>query len=182
MSPYVVISWFWQFVYHWQTLIAGAFALVGGAMAYVAGVIQARATRQASEDQIAEARRKDYLQARCIVEAIIPELLLFGIRCDAAEKLIREEIPKTERPEVITDDIVSLIFRAKIEIPPLLSEHLEHLYLLGDEAGSAAAGAISLTLQYNDLVALHGFVWVGPGVLGGWHGRQGQDSQYQARI
>jgi len=44
MPTCVVTSCFWQVVDHWQTLIAGGFALVAGAVAY-RGALQA-ATRQ----------------------------------------------------------------------------------------------------------------------------------------
>jgi len=44
---------FWKLLYDWQTIIAGGAAIIGGVVAYVAGRIQARATRDAADRQIA---------------------------------------------------------------------------------------------------------------------------------
>jgi hypothetical protein len=47
----------WKFIYDWQTLIAGALAIlaavIGGGMAYQAGRVQANATRRAADLQVA---------------------------------------------------------------------------------------------------------------------------------
>ena len=73
--PYTAGSHFWQVVDHWQTLIAGGFALVAGGVAYLAGLQQAWAAQHASDDQLGAATRRDRLQARCIAVGILPELL-----------------------------------------------------------------------------------------------------------
>jgi hypothetical protein len=57
MPPYVVTSYFWQVVDHWQALIAGIFALVAGGAAYLAGTQQANATRQAAKQQVEATER-----------------------------------------------------------------------------------------------------------------------------
>jgi outer membrane protein TolC len=57
MPSYVVTSYFWQAVDHWQTLIAGVFALIAGGVAYLAGLQQANATRQAANRQVEATRR-----------------------------------------------------------------------------------------------------------------------------
>lgn len=45
----------WKLLYNWQTLIAGTAAIIGGWIAYRAGVIQAKATRESANQQIAAA-------------------------------------------------------------------------------------------------------------------------------
>jgi hypothetical protein len=57
---------FWKLLYDWQTLIAGGAAIIGGVVAYVAGRIQARATRDAADRQIAAI--KSTLQAESIIK------------------------------------------------------------------------------------------------------------------
>jgi hypothetical protein len=52
-------------LYDWQTVIAGVLAIVGGFIAYRAGVIQAKATRQAADQQISAV--KSALQAESIL-------------------------------------------------------------------------------------------------------------------
>jgi hypothetical protein len=139
-------------IYDWQTIIAGAAAVIGGLTAYVAGVIQARATRKAADAQIAADRKRDLQQAKCLAAAVIPALLQFRLQIDRATDFISSQIPKEKRPDNITDNVVSIILRAQIDVPPLLYQHLINFYLLGDEAGRAAAHAVSLTFQYNDQV------------------------------
>ena len=57
---------FWKLLYDWQTIIAGGAAIIGGVVAYVAGRIQARATRDAADRQIAAI--KSTLQAESIIK------------------------------------------------------------------------------------------------------------------
>jgi hypothetical protein len=45
----------WKLLYDWQTIIAGAAAMLGGWIAYRAGMIQAKATRESANQQIAAA-------------------------------------------------------------------------------------------------------------------------------
>lgn len=52
-------------LYDWQTIIAGVVAFLGGLAAYKAGVIQAKATRQAADKQIAAI--KSSLQANTML-------------------------------------------------------------------------------------------------------------------
>jgi hypothetical protein len=56
----------WKLLYDWQTIIAGAAAILGGGIAYRAGVIQAEATRQAAEKQTSAI--KSALQAESIMK------------------------------------------------------------------------------------------------------------------
>ena len=57
---------FWNLLYYWQTIIAGGAAIIGGVIAYSAGRIQARATREAADRQIAAI--KSTLQAESIIK------------------------------------------------------------------------------------------------------------------
>jgi hypothetical protein len=56
----------WKVLYDWQTMITGALAIVGASIAYTVGVIQANATRQAADKQIAAI--KSSLQATTLFE------------------------------------------------------------------------------------------------------------------
>ena len=57
---------FWKLLYDWQTIIAGGAAIIGGVAAYSAGRIQARATREVGDRQIAAI--KSALQAESIIK------------------------------------------------------------------------------------------------------------------
>jgi hypothetical protein len=135
-----------QFLYDWQTLITGGLAIV-------AAIIGAWAAYRVGNAQITAAKRKDRLQAQCIAVAISPELLDFKVRHERASKIIGEEFPKTkaQRPNVMTDAVVALILDAKIEVPPLLSQTVDQLYIL-DDAGPTLLQLISVTLQYNHMI------------------------------
>jgi hypothetical protein len=136
------------------SLIGGVFALLAGAAAYLAGWLQARATRQAADRQIAAAARKDRLQARCIAVGISPELLALEVAHERAYKTISEEFPRAKiaQPALLTIQIVALIRSVQIAIPPLLSRNVDQLYILED-AGPSLLQLVSITLQYNQMVS-----------------------------
>jgi F0F1-type ATP synthase membrane subunit c/vacuolar-type H+-ATPase subunit K len=79
-----------KLLYDWQTLITGAAALLGGLAAYVAGRIQASATREAADRQITAMARKDRLQARGIVVGVYPELLQLQVRHERASNVMAQ--------------------------------------------------------------------------------------------
>jgi hypothetical protein len=135
-----------DFLFNWQTLITGGLAIV-------AALIGAGAAYYVGHTQIAAAKRKDRLQARCIAVAISPELLQLKVRYERARKIIADEFPKAkaQRPGIMTDAVVALILDARIEIPPLLSRSVDQLYIL-DEAGPTLLQLISVILQYNNLI------------------------------
>lgn len=134
-------------------LVGGVFALIAGIAAYAAGFVQARATRQAADRQIASANRKDRLQALCIAVGIYPELLVIRVTYERALKIVNEEFAKAKAAgsSIFTTQIVALIRSAYIEIPPLLIRNIDQLYLL-DDAGPTLLQLVSITLQYNSLV------------------------------
>jgi hypothetical protein len=67
------------FFYNWQTLITGGLAII-------AALIGAGAAYHVGNAQIAVAKRKDRLQARCIAVAISPELLVLKVRYERSRR------------------------------------------------------------------------------------------------
>ena len=131
--PTLSIGWptdltLYKLLTDWGSIIGGVFALIAGAAAYMAGVKQARATRQAAEEQILADRQNKLRQARCIAAAINDELLLFGQRVHAAMRFISEEIPKTKGPKEITHEVEALILRARIQVPSVISQNFQHMF------------------------------------------------------
>jgi hypothetical protein len=135
---------FETFLSNWQTLITGGLAII-------AAIIGAGAAYHVGSAQMAAAKRKDRLQARCIAVAISPELLDLKVRHERASKIIAEEFPKAKYPGVMRDTVVALIRDAQIEIPPLLNRSVDQLYIVG-EAGPTLLQLISVVLQYNNLI------------------------------
>ena len=83
--PYTVTSCFWQVVDHWQTLIAGAFALVAGLAAYVGALQAARRQVKAVERQNAALRRAERRH-------LAHEQLEIARLLDASLQLLKEDI------------------------------------------------------------------------------------------
>jgi hypothetical protein len=78
-------------LYDWQTLIAGLLAI---AAAVIAAVIGARAGYRVNNAQLAAAKQKDRVQARCLAVAIFPELLQLQLSPKRATEVINQEFPK----------------------------------------------------------------------------------------
>jgi hypothetical protein len=135
------------------SLIGSAVALIAGVLAYVAGWLQARATRQAADRQLAAATKKDRLQAQCIAVGVYPELLGVQVAHEEAVRTVNEvwSRVRTEGPPLTPPQVVTRIRNALIPIPPLLNRSIENLYLLGD-AGPSLLQLVSVVLQYDDLV------------------------------
>jgi hypothetical protein len=146
------LSWY-KLLADQGSFIGGVFALAAGTAAYLAGRVQANATRQAADRQIAAATRKDRLQAHCVVVGIYPELLAVRVTYERALKIINEEFPKAKAlgSAILTAQIVALIRSARIKLPPLLVRSIEQFYLL-DDAGPTVLQLVAIVLQYNDLV------------------------------
>jgi len=111
LQPWQFTTWL-DFADHWQSLIAGAFALVAGVVAYRAGTIQALATEQAAQTQITANDKKDRLQAHCIAVGIYPELLHVKVSHERSQRIITDEFPKIRSS--FTAQIVSMIREVKI--------------------------------------------------------------------
>ena len=131
------------------SLIGGSFALIAGGVAYWAGKIQANATKQASDKQIAVSAQRDQLQAHCLAVGIYPELLEVKVSHERASKIVNEEF--TKETTTTTEQKVALIRDARIFAPPLISQIIPYLYLLG-EAGATTIQLLSVINQYNGLV------------------------------
>jgi len=142
------LSWY-KLLTDWGSLIGGVFALIAGAAAYFAGKAQAKATWQAAYDQLAANDRKDRLQAHCIAVGIYPELLAVKVSSERASKLIREEFQKVRM--ALTTQTVALIRDVRIFEPPLVSQSIDQLYILG-ESGATILQLLSVILQYNHMV------------------------------
>ena len=149
MPCYVVTSSFWEFVDHWQTLIAGVFALIAGRIAYIAGVQQASATTRASSKQLAAAARKDRLQARCITLAIYPELELLRILRDRASAIVTNNFPAIQGAPA--PSIITVIEDARIRIPPFLYRNIDNVFVI-EPGGGTISQLISYTMRYNDML------------------------------
>lgn len=109
------LTWY-KLLMDWGSIIGGVFALIAGAFAYWAGIIQARATRRAADAEIAVNARKDKLQAHCIAVGVYPELLAIRAAHERASAIISDEFPKNI---ALTRQIIDVIRRATIEEPPL---------------------------------------------------------------
>ena len=146
---YVIASPFWQFVDHWQTLIAGGFALIAGAVAYIAGVQQAHATTRASRNQLAAAARKDRLQARSIALAIYPELELLRVLRERTGNIITNNIPAVKGTN--TAAITEVMTDARIRIPPFLYRNIDNIFII-EPAGGTILQLISFIMRLNDML------------------------------
>jgi hypothetical protein len=131
------------------SLIGGAFALIAGIAAYIAGQTQAAATQQAADKHIAMSDRKDCLQARCIAVRIYPEILWVKASHERASKIISDEFPKSSAG--LAEQLVELIRSASIEATPLINRSLDQLYVL-KEVGASVLQLFSVILQYNAMI------------------------------
>jgi hypothetical protein len=76
-----------DFLFNWQTLITGGLAIV-------AALIGAWAAYHVGSAQIAVAKRKERLQARCIAVAISPELLQLKVRMSGRARSSRRNFKR----------------------------------------------------------------------------------------
>jgi hypothetical protein len=140
----------WKVLYDWQTITAGALAIVGAGIAYMAGIIQARATREAADKQIAAVNRTEQLQARCIAVGVAPELEALKISHKNASRTIDAVAELDQSTSIVAHKVLN---DACIEIPPILARNIDHLHLLGQTAGPTLLQLVSVTLQYNHMIA-----------------------------
>jgi len=131
-----------SFLYIWQTLIAGALAIV-------AALIGAIAAYKVGNVQIRAARSRDRLQARGIVVGVYPELFSVEAQRDRAIGIITEQFPRVAGG--MTNGIVATIQSARIDLPPLLLRNVDNLFLV-EPGGASLLQLLSITMQYNDLV------------------------------
>jgi hypothetical protein len=138
-----------ELVDHWQTLIAGGFALVAGIAAYRIGLHQARATTQASKEQLAAAARKDRMQARCLAVGISPELLQLQAALGRARDGVGQFGVLSGRN---TAEIITGLRNTKIGMPPILEKITDQVYMLGEPAGPTVLQLIAVIYQFDHLI------------------------------
>ncbi len=143
-------------LYDWQTIITGGLAilaaLIGGGMTYRAGVIQAKATQKAANEQIAAAARKDRLQARGIAVAIYSDILELIIIIEKSRSRINE-ITRSFSGRLHGQNITALVQEVgSIEMPRMLNSNIDLLYMLGEPAGTSCLQLVSFVFQYDALV------------------------------
>jgi hypothetical protein len=150
------MNWTMPFGHDWYevfrdmgSLIGGFLALLAGVGAYIAGMVQAHATRQAADSQIAAIDRKDRLEARCIAVAIYPEIEVLKVRHERSSKIVQTEFVNFRGS--FTQLIAQRIRGARIDVPPLIRESIDRFYVLED-AGAAVLQLVSYVLQYNHMV------------------------------
>jgi hypothetical protein len=134
---------FWGILYDWQTIIAAFLAL--GAAAW-----GARTAYRIGNAQIAAAKQKDQLQAKCLAVAIFPEIGQLRAHRDTAMNIVRQEV-RTIRPTDDNNNVAHRLNTAAIELPPVLGRSVDQLYIL-QEAGGALIQLYSAIIQYNSLI------------------------------
>jgi hypothetical protein len=77
MPTYVISSYFWQFVDHWQTLITGIAALLAAPVTIVVLNCQIRQTRELANDQ----RQRQERAARAVLPLAVSELQQHARAC-----------------------------------------------------------------------------------------------------
>jgi hypothetical protein len=136
----------------WGGVIGGVFALIAGYWAYRAGRIQATATRQASDNQIAASARKDHLQAQCIAAGISSEIDHVKENIKRVRAVIEAERTFDGSWEKYAKEIEERRHEIQIDDPPLIKENVVQLFILGN-AGATLLELRGLILQHNRLVA-----------------------------
>jgi hypothetical protein len=92
--PYTVTSCFWQVVDHWQTLIAGVFALLGGGVAYIGALQAARRQVKAVNAQTSAVERQNEALKRADRHRIARERLDVARLLDASLEVIASNIAR----------------------------------------------------------------------------------------
>lgn len=138
----------------WGGLIGGVFALIAGWFAYRAGQHQAKATLDATHDQIAADDKKDRSQAHALAVVIYPEILLVKVNVERIMGVIKVKYESSNLEENIfnaafVDKDTPLDF--KIVEPPLIRENGHRLFVMG-EAGATIFQLLGAILQYNRIV------------------------------
>lgn len=128
----------------WGSVIGGLFALLAGGAAYIAGCLQARATRQAAAIQVEAMTQRDRLQARGIVLAIYPELLEMQTAHERALKFLRNGAS----PESFGQGFGRVMH---IAMPPLMGRNVDSFFLV-NPGGASLVQLVSVTEQYNRLL------------------------------
>ena len=107
MSP-LDYTGLWKLLYDWQTIIAGGAAILGGWIAYRAGVIQANATRESAGKQItaaaAEIKDADAAAADAVRREVIEFSKFIIGNLEVCTKIASGElrgVPRSALPEIM---------------------------------------------------------------------------------
>jgi hypothetical protein len=82
----------------WGSLIGGVFALIAGAVAYFAGTMQAKATREAAQLQIEAMRRSEERELDALRKSLATEMRQLVGRSLGAHTSLRNLVTKTNGP------------------------------------------------------------------------------------
>lgn len=141
------LTWY-RLLTDFGSFIGGLFALAAGVIAFFAGKIAAKATRQAVAMQIADTNRKERLEARSIAVAIYPELRELKNTIDNTIENLTED--KEKRAKFPGQAIAAgLQLTAHLSLPPMLERNIDKLYLLGDPSGFTVLQLVQDILEFN---------------------------------
>ena len=107
----------WKLLYDWQTIIAGAAAILGGWIAYRAGVIQAKATRDASDKQIAAVAAEIKNSDTAATDAIRREVIEFSKFISGNLEICGHinagtQVPRRDLPSIMKTGIEPVVYPA----------------------------------------------------------------------
>jgi hypothetical protein len=131
----------WKFLFDWQTLIAGFFALIAGGMAYVAGVKQARVVEK-QNIQLKQSERRQLARTSLIAARLLDGALM-GIETDltVVEDYIGSAVGICGGAEQYIDAAVVADSLKKIRKPTL--------ELVWDQLGVLEPGSIESYLELD---------------------------------
>jgi hypothetical protein len=99
--------------------------------------------------QLAAAKQRDRVQARCIAVGISPELLQLEVTLQKARQAINRLSTSPSRTQ---KQIIAYMQDAKIAVPPISDKLTNQLYMLGEPAGPTLLQLISVIYQYNYVI------------------------------
>lgn len=100
-----------KMLYDWQTIIAGGAAIVGGWIAYLAGLKQATATREAASAQVDAEQQRGEQEIHALRNAFAIELRQLVLRACEAHKSLRDLATTATEDNPITARMVEGLAR-----------------------------------------------------------------------
>ena len=136
------LTWY-KLLTDWGSLIGGVFALIAGSTAYIAGRVQARATRQASEMQVEVEQRRNDREADTLRRSLAIELRQLIGQAFAAHNLLKRLILAATPDSPITARMVESSSRVPAAVVYPCSAH--KIGLLG------GSDAMDVVIIYNTI-------------------------------